>query len=47
MSNKIFIIDCDASQDATGSVLSQLQNGEESVIAYFSKCFSSLKGGIV
>jgi hypothetical protein len=43
MPNEIFIIDCDVSQDATEPVLSQLQNGEESVIAYFSKCFSKPK----
>ena len=34
------IIDCDASNVAAGSMLSQIQNGEEKVIAYFSKCFS-------
>ena len=36
-----FILDCDASNVAAGSMLSQIQNGEEKVIAYFSKCFSN------
>ncbi|MCG7878981.1 MAG: retroviral-like aspartic protease family protein, partial [Candidatus Thiodiazotropha taylori] len=35
-----FIVDCDASNVALGAVLSQVQNGEERVIAYYSKCFS-------
>ena len=30
-------IDCDAFSVGTGAVLSQLQNGQERVIAYFSK----------
>lgn len=35
-----FIIDCDASNVGVGSVLSQVQNGEEKVISFFSKCLS-------
>ena len=35
-----FIIDTDASGVGQGAVLSQLQNGEEKVISYFSRCFS-------
>ena len=35
-----FILDTDASNDGLGSVLSQIQNGVERVIAYFSKTFS-------
>ena len=35
-----FIIDCDASGVGQGAVLSQVQNGEEKVISYFSRCFS-------
>ena len=35
-----FILDCDASNVALGAVLSQIQDGEERVIAYYSKCFS-------
>ena len=35
-----FILDTDASHDSIGAVLSQLQNGEERVIAYASKKFS-------
>ena len=35
-----FILDTDASHDCMGSVLSQIQNGEEKVIAYASKKFS-------
>ena len=35
-----FIIDSDASDKATGAILSQLQNGEERVIAYLSKALS-------
>ena len=33
-----FVLDCDASN--VGSILSQLQNGKEKVISYFSKCLS-------
>ena len=36
-----FILDCDASNVGIGAVLSQLQNGEEKVISYFSKCLSN------
>ena len=36
----LFIIDCDASGVGQGAVLSQVQNGEEKVISYFSRCFS-------
>ena len=35
-----FIIDCDASGVGQGAVLSQVQNGEEKVISYYSRCFS-------
>ena len=35
-----FVLDTDASHDAMGSVLSQIQNGEEKVIAYGSKKFT-------
>ena len=35
-----FILDCDASNVALDAVLSQIQDGEERVIAYYSKCFS-------
>ena len=35
-----FIVDCDSSNDAIGTVLSQIQDGEERVISYYSKCFS-------
>ena len=36
----MFVLDCDASNVGTGAVLSQIQNGEEKVISYFSKCLS-------
>ena len=35
-----FIVDADVSNVAIGGVLSQVQDGEEKVIAYYSKCFS-------
>ena len=35
-----FLLDCDASNVGVGAVLSQLQDGEEKVISYFSKCLS-------
>ena len=35
-----FLLDCDASNVGVGAILSQLQNGEEKVISYFSKCLS-------
>ena len=35
-----FILDTDASADGAGAVLSQLQDGQENVIAYYSKTFS-------
>ena len=35
-----YILDTDASNESMGAVLSQVQNGEERVIAYFSKSFS-------
>ena len=35
-----FIIDCDASNDGMGGILSQVQNGTEKVICYFSKAFT-------
>lgn len=36
-----YILDTDASGDGAGAVLSQLQQGRERVIAYFSKTFSA------
>ena len=39
-SEGIFICDADASNDALGSVLSQVQNGQERVIGFYSKCFN-------
>lgn len=38
--NDKYILDTDASNESMGAVLSQIQNGEELVIAYFSKSFS-------
>ena len=38
--SKEFLLDTDASLDGAGAVLSQIQDGEERVIAYFSKTFS-------
>ena len=38
--NDPFVVDCDASNVGQGAVLSQIQNGEEKVIGYFSRCFS-------
>ncbi|MCG8045657.1 MAG: reverse transcriptase domain-containing protein, partial [Candidatus Thiodiazotropha endolucinida] len=35
-----FLLDCDASNVGIGAVLSQLQDGEEKVICYYSKCLS-------
>lgn len=35
-----FILDCDASGYGTGSILSQIQDGEERVISYYSKSMS-------
>ena len=35
-----FLLDCDASNVGVGAVLSQLQNDEEKVVSYFSKCLS-------
>ena len=35
-----FLLDCDASNVGVGAVLSQVQDGEEKVICYFSKCLS-------
>ena len=40
LGNGEFILDCDASNVALGAVLSQIQDGEERVIAYYSKCFA-------
>ena len=40
-----FILETDASHSAMGAVLTQVQNGEEKVIAYFSKCFSKAERG--
>ena len=39
-SGGIFICDADASSDDLGSDLSQVQNGQERVIGYYSKCFN-------
>jgi hypothetical protein len=36
-----FVLDTDASDIATGAVLSQIQNGTETVIAYYSKALNS------
>ena len=36
----MFIWDAEASYDALGSVLSQVQNGQEKVIGCYSKCFN-------
>ena len=36
-----YLLDTDASNEALGSVLSQVQNGHERVISYYSRCFSS------
>lgn len=38
--NGIFILDTDASLVGLGAVLSQIQNGKETVIAYYSRTFS-------
>ena len=35
-----FILDADCSNNALGSVLSQIQDGEERVISYYSKCLT-------
>jgi hypothetical protein len=35
-----FILDKDASNTCMGAVLSQIQDGKEKVIAYYSKAFS-------
>ena len=35
-----FVVDCDSSNVALGAVLSKAQDGQERVIAYYSKCFS-------
>ena len=36
----VFVLDCDASNVAVGAVLSQVQGGEEKVLAYFSETLS-------
>ena len=38
--NDHFILDCDASLTAQGAVLSQVQNGKDKIIGYYSKCFT-------
>ncbi|KAK3083233.1 hypothetical protein FSP39_017411 [Pinctada imbricata] len=38
-----FVIDTDASNEGMGAVLSQVQNGEERVLCYFSKCLSGVE----
>ena len=35
-----FVIDTDAGNVGVGGVLSQIQNGQETVISYFSRCLS-------
>ncbi|MES9904881.1 MAG: pol polyprotein, partial [Sedimenticola sp.] len=35
-----FVVSTDASATAAGAILSQIQNGQEKVLAYYSKCFS-------
>lgn len=40
MAEGLYILDTDASNVGLGAVLSQLQNGEEKVICYYSKTFS-------
>ena len=35
-----FVLDTDASNYVAGAVLSQIQNGEERVVSYFSKSFT-------
>ncbi|KAK6177716.1 hypothetical protein SNE40_015762 [Patella caerulea] len=39
--NDKYIIDCDASNEGLGAVLSQVQDGTERVICFYSKAFSS------
>ena len=39
----MFILDTDASGTAIGAVLSQVQDGEERVLAYGSRCLSSME----
>jgi hypothetical protein len=38
--DEYFILDTDACDTALAGILSQVQNGEEKVIAYYSRCFS-------
>jgi hypothetical protein len=38
-----FILDTDASNVGLGSVLSQVQDGQEKVISYYSKSFNKVK----
>ncbi|MEW8544975.1 MAG: reverse transcriptase domain-containing protein [Candidatus Thiodiazotropha sp.] len=40
LQGQLFLVDCDASNVGVGAVLSQIQDGEEKVISYFSKCLS-------
>ncbi|GFV49854.1 retrovirus-related Pol polyprotein from transposon opus [Trichonephila clavipes] len=44
---KQFILDTDASHESIGAVLSQEIDGQERVIAYFSKCLSKLERNCV
>ncbi|GFV62885.1 retrovirus-related Pol polyprotein from transposon opus [Trichonephila clavipes] len=44
---KQFILDADASQESIGTVLSQDIDGQEHIIAYFSKCLSKPEKNIV
>ena len=41
---KQYILDTDASNEAAGAALSQISDGEEQVVAYFSKTFSPHNG---
>ena len=42
-SHDVLYLDCDASSFGIGAVLSQLQNGQERVIAYFSKSMTKVQ----
>lgn len=38
--NNTFVLDTDASNKSKGAVLSQIQDGEENIIAYANKTFN-------